>query len=126
MNLVVAIAAGGAIGAVLRHYASLLTLNVIGMQFPWGTLSVNVIGSFFMGALITYFAESWNPSQEVRAFLTVGLLGAFTTFSAFSLDFVTLWQRGEIYAAMGYVVASVVLSICALLAGMILVRQVLA
>jgi len=126
MNLVIAIAAGGAIGAVLRHYAGLLVLSLIGFSFPWGTLGVNVIGSFFMGVLITYFAEVWNPSAEIRAFLTVGLLGAFTTFSAFSLDFVNLWQRGDVISAMGYVLVSVILSILALFAGMFLVRQVIA
>lgn len=124
MNLVLSIAAGGAIGAVLRHYVGLLSLKFIGTSFPWGTLGVNVVGSFIMGALITYFALIWNPSPEIRAFLTVGLLGAFTTFSTFSLDVVTLWERGMTYAAFGYITASVVLSIGALCAGMFFIRQV--
>jgi len=123
MNMILAIAAGGALGAVLRHYVGSLMLSLTGMTFPWGTLSVNVIGSFLMGALITYFANVWNPSSEIRGFLTVGLLGAFTTFSTFSLDAVTLYERGATLAAMGYILASVVLSISALFAGMALLRQ---
>lgn len=126
MNMILAIAVGGAFGAVLRHYVGLVMLSVAGSNFPWGTLSVNVIGSFAMGVLITYFAESWNPSPEMRGFLTVGLLGAFTTFSTFSLDVAILWERGAALLAMGYIMASVVLSIAALFAGMLIIRQVLA
>mgnify|MGYP001328986372 CR=1 FL=1 len=124
MNMILSIAAGGAIGAVLRHFAGSLALSVAGSSFPWGTLSVNIIGSFFMGALISYFASIWTPPPELRAFLTVGLLGAFTTFSTFSLDVVTLWERGQAVMALGYIAASVLLSITALFAGMMLVRQV--
>lgn len=124
MNLILSIAAGGAIGAVLRHYVGVLAMNIAGAQFPWGTLGVNIIGSFLMGGLITYFAIIWNPPQEIRAFLTVGLLGAFTTFSTFSLDVVTLWERGDSIAAFGYVMASVVFSISGLFLGMAIIRQV--
>ena len=123
MNMILAIAAGGAIGAVLRHYVGILAISLTGMTFPWGTLSVNILGSFLMGALITYFANAWNPAPEIRGFLTVGLLGAFTTFSTFSLDAVTLYERGALMASMGYILASVVLSIGALFAGMALLRQ---
>jgi len=123
MNMILAIAAGGALGAVLRHFVGLFALRHMGSDFPWGTLSVNVIGSFLMGALIAWFAHSWNPPAELRGFLTVGMLGAFTTFSTFSLDTVTLWERGATMASMGYVLASVVLSIGALFAGMMLLRQ---
>ena len=123
MNMVLAIAAGGAVGATFRHYANMLALHFAGSGFPWGTLSVNIIGSFAMGVLITFFAHTGNPSPEVRGFLTVGLLGAFTTFSTFSLDVATLWERGESFATMGYIMASVILSIAALFAGMMLLRQ---
>ncbi len=126
MNMILAIAAGGAIGAVLRHFANMLALSVGGGTLPWGTLSVNIVGSFAMGALIAFFAHTGNPSPEVRGFLTVGLLGAFTTFSTFSLDFATLWERGASFMAMGYVMASVMLSIAALFAGMMLLRQLVA
>lgn len=124
MNIVLAIAAGGAIGAVLRHFVGMAFLHLTGANFPWGTLSVNVIGSFMMGVLVTYFALVWNPSQEIRAFLTVGLLGGFTTFSTFSLDVVALWERGSSLASMGYIMASIMLSIFAIFAGMMIIRQV--
>ena len=126
MSMVLAIASGGAIGAVLRHYFGLLAMYVAGSNFPWGTLGVNIIGSFLMGVLVALFAHYWNPSQEIRAFLTVGMLGAFTTFSTFSLDVITLWERGATYAAAGYATASVILSIVALIAGMLIIRQVFA
>ena len=124
MNMVLAIASGGAIGAVLRHFFGMLTMHVAGTNFPWGTLGVNIIGSFIMGLLIATFAHYWNPSAEMRGFLTVGMLGAFTTFSTFSLDVANLWEKGEAMAAMGYVFASVILSIAALFAGMLIIRQI--
>ncbi len=124
MNMILAIAGGGAIGAVLRHFFGVFSLKIIGTGFPYGTLSVNIIGSFVMGALIAYFAHHWSPSQEVKAFITVGILGAFTTFSTFSLDAVTLWERGEQLGAFLYVLASVVLSIMALFAGLFIIRQI--
>lgn len=123
MNMIFAIAAGGAAGAVLRHLASAASLHFFGSGFPWGTLIVNVGGSFLMGALIAAFAHFGNPSQEVRGFLTVGFLGALTTFSTFSLDTATLWERGDILGAGGYVLVSVSASIAGLFAGLYLVRQ---
>ena len=125
MYMILAIASGGALGAVLRHFVGSASLKLAGTEFPWGILSVNVIGSFIMGALITYMALAWSPSQEVKAFLTVGLLGGFTTFSAFSLDVITLWERGASMAATSYIMASILLSIFALLMGMSIVRAVL-
>jgi len=125
MNMILAIAAGGAIGAVLRHLFGAGTALILGTNFPWSTLSVNIIGSFLMGALVTYFALSFNPSQELRAFLTIGLLGAFTTFSAFSLDAFQLWERGAITEMIGYILGSVLLSIGGLALGIILIKQVL-
>ncbi len=125
MSMVLAIGAGGAIGAVLRYGVGLLVGKAADTGFPWGTLGVNVLGSFVMGALVTYMALHWNPSQEVRAFLTIGLLGGFTTFSTFSLDVVTLWDRGAIFEMAAYSVASLVLSIGALILGMILVKQII-
>lgn len=121
--MIFAIAAGGAMGAVLRHFAGAASLHLFGSGFPWGTLIVNVGGSFVMGVLIAAFAHFGNPSQEVRGFLTVGLLGALTTFSTFSLDTATLWERGDILEAGGYVLISVSASIGALFAGLYLVRQ---
>ncbi len=120
MGTILAIASGGAVGAVLRHFTSVLIPGV------GATVAVNILGSFLMGILISSFAHYWNPSQEVKAFLTVGVLGALTTFSTFSLNVATLWERGEMLMTMGYILASVVFSILALFAGMFLIRQVFA
>ena len=122
MKLVLAIAAGGAIGAVGRHYVGVYALKWLGTAFPYGTLVVNVVGSFLMGVLVASMTVKWNVGNELRAFLTVGLLGGFTTFSAFSSDFATLMERGETVLAAGYVTASVTLALAGMFAGMSLVR----
>ena len=109
-------------GAVGRHYVGVFALKWLGAGFPFGTLTVNIVGSFLMGMLITLMALKWNVGNELRAFLTVGLLGGFTTFSAFSLDFATLVERGESLIAAGYVAASVVLALAGIFVGMHLVR----
>lgn len=123
MQMILAIAAGGAFGSVLRHLVGRGALALMGPSFPYGTLFVNVAGSFVMGVLAAYFAHIANPSQEMRAFLTVGLLGGFTTFSAFSLDIVTLSERGEIFAAILYIALSILLSLSAIFAGLFIVRS---
>jgi fluoride exporter len=125
MKLVLAIAAGGALGAVARHYVSLAVMRMAGSGFPWSTIVVNLLGSFFMGILIELLAQRLNVGVEMRAFLTVGILGAFTTFSAFSLDFVTLFERGAQFSAVSYAALSVVLAIGALFAGLAVMRFVL-
>lgn len=118
------VAAGGAIGAGLRHLAGMAALRWLGAGFPWGTLFVNIAGSLAMGLLIATLARrAGGTSAELRLFLATGLLGGFTTFSAFSLDVAVLWERGETYAAAAYVAASVALSIIALFAGLWLVRS---
>ncbi len=122
MKLVLAIAAGGAIGAVGRHYVGVCALRWLGTAFPYGTLAVNVAGSFLMGVLVGLMAAKWSVGAELRAFLTVGVLGGFTTFSAFSLDFATLVERGETALAAGYVAASVILALAGIFAGMHLTR----
>jgi CrcB protein len=124
MNMILSIAAGGAIGALGRHYVGGMALALWGAAFPWGTLIVNIAGSFLMGVLAGIFAQGSGVSPEVRVFLTVGFLGAFTTFSAFSLDVVTLYERGDVMAAGIYVGASVMISVLALVAGLYLVRMV--
>jgi CrcB protein len=126
MKLVLAIAIGGALGAVGRHYVSVAMTLIMGHGFPWGTLVVNVAGSFLMGVLIETMALVWSPSLEMRALLTVGVLGAFTTFSTFSLDVATLYERGAPIILAIYVAASVGISILALFAGLRLMRLVLA
>ncbi|HEX8664416.1 MAG TPA: fluoride efflux transporter CrcB [Beijerinckiaceae bacterium] len=116
---------GAGIGGALRHGVNVACARVCGTAFPWGTLAVNVAGSFAMGLLAAWLAfkagAGW--SQGARLFLATGVLGGFTTFSAFSLDAVLLWERGAMLAALGYVAASVVLSIAGLILGLALVRS---
>ncbi len=125
MKLILAIAVGGAIGAVGRHVVAGQVLKLAGSGFPWGTIVVNVVGSFIMGALIETMALKWSVGLELRAFLTVGVIGAFTTFSTFSLDVALLTERGALFGALGYVLISVIASIGALFAGLWLFRQIL-
>lgn len=116
---------GAGLGGAARHAVNLGCGRWCGLAFPWGTLTVNVVGSFAMGALAGWLAfkagESW--SQSARLFLATGVLGGFTTFSAFSLDAVLLWERGEILSAALYVGGSVVLSIAALVGALSLMRS---
>ncbi|MHA1569851.1 MAG: fluoride efflux transporter CrcB [Alphaproteobacteria bacterium] len=126
MQMLIAVAAGGATGAVGRYLVMSQMGHWLGASFPYGTLVVNIVGSFILGALIEIMALVWSPSQEMRAFLVVGVLGAFTTFSTFSLDAVVLFERGEIGAAALYATLSVLLAVGGLLAGMSLFRLVLA
>ncbi len=123
--MLAAVALGGALGAVGRYLVMSAVALWFGLSFPWGTLTVNVVGSFAMGALIEISALAWSPSPEVRALLAVGVLGAFTTFSTFSLDVVALIGRGAHTAAGAYIALSVVLSIAALYAGLQLFRSLL-
>ncbi|MGJ3259247.1 MAG: fluoride efflux transporter CrcB [Rhodospirillales bacterium] len=119
------VAAGGAIGAVGRFSVDRLTAALLGHGFPYSTLIVNIAGSFVLGACISAMALVWSPSLEIRAMIVVGVLGAFTTFSAFSLDTVTLMTRGETAHAMIYVAVSVIFSIAALWAGMTISRAII-
>jgi CrcB protein len=115
---------GGGIGAAGRHGLNLAAARLFGTSFPWGTFAVNVLGSFAMGLLAAWFAfrAGGGATQHLRLFLTTGILGGFTTFSAFSLDTALLWERGVPAQTLGYVVASVGISILALFAGLGLVR----
>jgi CrcB protein len=120
MKAVLLIFAGAGLGGVLRHLTNLACLCWFGAGFPWGTLAVNMGGSLVMGILAAWLASragaSW--SQDMRLLLMTGVLGGFTTFSAFSLDAWALWERGAVLHAGAYVLASVVLSIAALGAGL--------
>jgi len=125
-TVLAAVAAGGAVGSAARYIVTVLVQRTFGTGFPWWTMSVNVIGSFIMGVIVTSIALRWSVGQVGQAFLMIGILGGFTTFSAFSLDVATLVERNATAAAGGYVLTSVVLSIGALFAGMALTRAVLA
>jgi len=114
---------GGGIGAALRHGVNLAAARLAGTDFPYGTLTINVLGSLAMGLIAAYFAFRGDASQHWRLFLTTGILGGFTTFSAFSLDVALLYERGELGLAALYVAASVAVSIAALFAGFALVRS---
>ena len=122
MKTLLLIALGGAIGAVLRHGASWAAFRLAGNDFPWGTLGINVGGGLAIGVLSGYLAHTGGWSQELRSFCIVGVLGGFTTFSAFSLESVLLWERGQQGAFLLYVSASVLLSILAVALGLWLMR----
>lgn len=124
MTMFLYAALGGAIGAAARYGVNITAPKLVGHGFPWGTMIVNVAGSFIMGLLIAIMALAWNTSQEMRVFLTTGILGGFTTFSAFSLDFATLYERKDYALAFGYAGGSVVLSLLAVFAGLYLARTV--
>ena len=114
---------GGGFGAALRHGVNLASARLIGTAFPYATLFENVTGSLVMGVLAGYFAFKGDLPQGWRLFLTTGMLGGYTTFSAFSLDTALLYERGELALAALYVLASVALSIGGLFAGLALVRH---
>jgi len=116
---------GGGIGAGLRHLTNLAAARLFGLAFPWGTLSVNIVGSLAMGLVAGWLAGRTGASQDLRLFLATGLLGGFTTFSAFSLDAALLWQRGDVGPASIYVIGSVAGAILSLFAGLWLARTLL-
>ena len=117
------VAAGGAIGSVFRYLVGVLSVRLAGLNFPWGTLAVNVAGSFLIGLLVELVARRLNASMEMRLFLVTGVLGGFTTFSSFSLDAVALFERGALGLSAVYVLASLVVSIAAVFAGLALGRS---
>lgn len=124
MKMVLMAAMGGAIGAAGRYLVGVGAIRLIGTGFPWGTLIVNVAGSLIMGLMIETFALRYSVSNEIRTFLATGVLGGFTTFSAFSLDFAVLMERKSEGLAAVYLGASVGLSILALFAGLFIARTV--
>ncbi|HTP60632.1 MAG TPA: fluoride efflux transporter CrcB [Burkholderiales bacterium] len=122
VQLILAVAAGGALGSVGRYLAGVGATRMFGLAFPWGTLIINIAGSFLIGTFVELFALKVDLPQEARVFLTVGVCGGFTTFSTFSLDAWVLMERGEWWQAAAYVAGSVILSIAALVGGLHLVR----
>lgn len=122
MRTLLFVAAGGAIGASARYLVGVGSARLLGYGFPYGTLAVNVIGCLLMGLLIEAMALRWSVHNDLRAFLAVGILGGFTTFSAFSAEFALLVERNDHLSAAIYLIASVGLSIGALFAGLAIVR----
>lgn len=124
MNAILLVSLGGAVGAVTRYLAGIGVAALWRDPFPLGTLLINAVGSLAMGLLVGWLAKALPPGQnEIRLFVAVGILGGFTTFSAFSLDAMTLIERGDLWPAALYIVGSVVLSIAALFAGLLIFRM---
>lgn len=126
MGAWVAVAVGGALGSVARYATIIGVGKVVGVGFPYGVLLANVLGGFVMGVLVELMALVWSPSDSVRVFWVVGILGGYTTFSSFSLDAWLLLEKGLYGPALLYIAASVILSIGALVAGLTITRMVLA
>ena len=114
---------GGGLGASLRHGVNLICARGFGTAFPYGTFIINITGSIVMGLIAGYLAFKGDASQHWRLFLMTGILGGYTTFSAFSLDSALLYERGEVGLALFYVLGSVVFSIAGLFAGLALMRH---
>ncbi len=117
------VALGGAIGSVARYLVGLGMTRLMGLSFPWGTLTVNIVGSFAIGILTELVARRFDASAELRLLIVVGFLGGFTTFSSFSLDTMALIERGATASAFAYVAASLVLALGAAFAGLLLGRS---
>ena len=123
-STILQVALGGAIGSSARYLTNVAVMRGLGAGFPWATVIVNVVGSFLMGVLVASLAQ--KGGTRFAPFLMTGILGGFTTFSAFSLDAVTLWERGAALHALAYVAGTVVVSLAALMAGMAVMRGVFA
>jgi CrcB protein len=121
---IAAIAGGGALGAAARYGVTTTGAHIWGMHFPYGTMLVNVLGSFAIGALVGLFAHSFSPSEALKLFLVTGFLGSFTTFSAYSLDVSALIARGEMVPAGIYAAGSVIFSLMAVFLGMAAARLI--
>lgn len=117
---------GGGTGAALRHLVNMASLKMMGPGFPWGTLTVNILGSFLMGVFVELLALKLSATSDVRLLIATGFLGGFTTFSAFSLDVAVMFERGALTTAGIYIIGSVVLSILGLFAGLSAVRTIFA
>jgi CrcB protein len=124
MGTYLSIAVGGALGSMARYATGVYVGRWLGMAFPYSTLLINIVGSFLIGAFAESFALRWDVSQTTRVFLVVGICGGYTTFSTFSLDIVTLVNRGEMLTAGLYIVASVTLGVLGLYGGLYAMRLI--
>ena len=122
MITVISIAVGGALGALLRYFLGNQISIIFGTNFPWGILLINIFGSFLMGITIESFNLFSISNEPMQKFLTVGILGAFTTFSTFSLDAIDLITKNRIFDAFLYIFASVILAIGFLFLGIQLIK----
>lgn len=122
MSNILLVAVGGAIGSVARYLVGLWATRLAGPNFPWGTLTVNVVGAFAIGLLVEMVARRFDASTEIRAFIVTGILGGFTTWSSFTLDTMVLFERGEIGLSALYLLASLLVSFAAIFAGLALGR----
>jgi CrcB protein len=125
MQNILLAAVGGAIGSVLRYLVGVFSTRWFGPSFPWGTLTVNVVGAFVIGLMVEMIARRFNASPELRVFIVTGIIGGFTTWSSFTLDTMVLFERGATTAAFAYVVGSLVVSFAAIFAGLALGRAML-
>ncbi len=113
---------GGSIGSALRYLVGMLSMRTVGTAWPWGTLAVNMVGGLVMGLFAGWLASRAQGGEQFRLFFAVGICGGFTTFSAFSLEIVLMLERGEFVSAVGYILASVILSVGALALGLLAMR----
>lgn len=125
MNHIALVAIGGALGSTARYFTGLVTLRWFGPGFPWGTLAVNIVGSLAIGIFAELIARRFDSSPELRLFIVTGILGGFTTFSAFSLEVSAMLERSDYISAGGYILASLAISVAAVFAGLALVRAFL-
>jgi fluoride exporter len=121
-QLILAVAIGGAVGSVLRYLIGIESGRLFGTDFPWGTLIINVSGSFLIGVFAALFATKWSTPPSAKVFLIVGICGGYTTFSTFALDVWYLIERGQLVASLAYILASVILSTVALIGALQLIR----
>jgi len=117
-------AAGGALGSVGRYLVGLFAVRLWGSNFPWGTFIVNIAGSLMIGILVEAVARAMNQSADMRVFIVTGFLGGFTTFSSFSLDTMTMLERGDLVPALLYVLGSLLIAFVAVFAGLALGRMI--
>ncbi|MBE9568735.1 MAG: fluoride efflux transporter CrcB [Proteobacteria bacterium] len=124
IKTLVLIAVGGAFGATLRFLSQATVYELFGRSFPFGTLFVNVVGSFLMGLMSIFLVEKFNLSAEWHLAILVGVLGSFTTFSTFSIETLVLFEQGDLIKAMSNILLSVIVCITAVWAGAYIAKQI--